>query len=176
MRATRNGIAVSLMAAAFCTTSFASRTAADEEKAETKKAAPPAAKLDQAAMEKKFQQEMTGAVLTGQYTVAGQQAEKPARPEKYTITKVIKLNGDLWVLHARIQYGEHDLTVPVPLRIQWAGDTPVITLTDVEVPGLGTFTSRVLFYGDRYAGTWQHGDVGGHLFGTIAKPKEESKP
>ena len=48
-----------------------------------------------------------------------------------------------------------------------AGDTPVITLTHVVVPGLGTFTSRVMVYGDRYAGTWQHDKVGGHLWGHI---------
>jgi hypothetical protein len=64
-------------------------------------------------------------------------------------------------------------TVPIPLEIKWAGDTPVITLTNLEIPGLGTFTSRVVIYEGRYAGTWQHGSVGGHLFGRIEKlPKE----
>jgi len=28
----------------------------------------------------------------------------------------------------------------------------------------------VLIYGDRYAGTWQHDKVGGHLWGRIEKP------
>jgi hypothetical protein len=36
---------------------------------------------------------------------------------------------------------------------------------------MGTFTARVLFYEDRYAGTWQHGKVGGHMFGKIEKAK-----
>ena len=46
------------------------------------------------------------------------------------------------------------------------------------VPTLGTFTARVLFYGDRYVGTWQHGKVGGHMFGKIepAKKKDKAKP
>ena len=46
----------------------------------------------------------------------------------------------------------------------------MVMLTDYSVPALGTFTARVLFYDDRYAGTWQHGqEVGGHLFGRIEK-------
>ncbi len=32
---------------------------------------------------------------------------------------------------------------------------------------MGTFTSRVMVYGDRYAGTWQHDKVGGHMWGHI---------
>jgi hypothetical protein len=51
----------------------------------------------------------------------------------------------------------------------WAGDTPIIEMTDVTIPRLGTFSARVFFYGDRYAGTWQHGQYGGHMFGRIQK-------
>ena len=79
------------------------------------------------------------------------------------------------MIHARIEYGGHDVTVPIPVRIEWAGDTPVISLTDVEVPGLGTFTARVLFYRGRYAGTWQHGETGGSQFGRIL-PAQQDKP
>jgi hypothetical protein len=45
----------------------------------------------------------------------------------------------------------------------------MIVMTDTELPGIGTFTARVFFYGDRYSGTWQHGDVGGHMSGRIEK-------
>ena len=61
------------------------------------------------------------------------------------------------------------------LKAYAAGDTPIITLTNLEIPGLGTFTSRVIIYEGRYAGTWQHGDVGGHLFGRIEKLPAERK-
>ena len=37
------------------------------------------------------------------------------------------------------------------------------------IPGLdGTFTARVMFYAERYAGSWQHGEYGGLMYGTIA--------
>jgi hypothetical protein len=81
--------------------------------------------------------------------------------------------GDVWLIKARVKYGDKDVTVPMPLEIKWAGDTPIITLTDFTIPGLGTFTSRVVIYENRYAGTWQHGQVGGHLFGRLEKVKDE---
>jgi len=45
----------------------------------------------------------------------------------------------------------------------------VIMMTDTSLPGLGTFTVRVFFYGDRYSGTWQHGAYGGIMSGRIEK-------
>jgi hypothetical protein len=45
----------------------------------------------------------------------------------------------------------------------------VIMMTDTSLPGIGTFTVRLFFYGDRYAGTWQHGAVGGQMSGRIEK-------
>jgi hypothetical protein len=57
--------------------------------------------------------------------------------------------------------------MPVPVTIEWAGDTPMITLTEQTVEGLGTFSARVLLYDGLYAGTWKHGQFGGHMWGRI---------
>jgi hypothetical protein len=115
----------------------------------------------------KFTKLLTGAKMTGQYTVDG----KPLtdlKEESYTIEKVEKQEeGDLWVITARIKYGKRDLTFPVPIEVKWAGTTPVLTLDDLTIPGFGTFSARVVLHKDKYAGTWAHGDVGGHLFGLI---------
>jgi hypothetical protein len=122
---------------------------------------------------KKLEADLTNVKLTGSFTVTGREDRAP-RPEEYTITSAVKLpEGDMWLINARVKYGDKDTTLPMPLEIKWAGDTPVITLTDLAIPGLGTFTSRVVLYDGRYAGTWQHGKVGGHLFGKIEKVKEE---
>lgn len=120
-----------------------------------------------AALEKQFQESLTGATLIGRHSVTGQQKE--LREEKYTIEKVSKLSGDLWLFQARIQYGSRDVTLPMPLPVKWAGDTPVVTLTDWSIPGLGTYTARVLFYRGQYAGTWSGKNEGGELFGRIVK-------
>jgi hypothetical protein len=118
---------------------------------------------------KKLEAELTNAKLTGSFTVSGRESQSP-KAEEYTITNATKLpEGDMWLLKARVKYGDKDVTVPIPLEIKWAGDTPVITLTDLTIPGLGTFASRVVLYDGRYAGTWQHGKVGGSLFGRIER-------
>ena len=122
---------------------------------------------------KRLETDLTNVKLIGRFTVAGREDREP-RPEEYTISSAMKLpDGDLWLIKARIKYGDKDTTVPMPLEIKWAGDTPVITLTDLAIPNLGTFTARVVIYDNRYAGTWQHGKVGGNLFGKIEKVKEE---
>jgi hypothetical protein len=132
-------------------------------------------------LEKAFAEKLSGVVFTGSYSVTSGGEEKPARMEKYTITKVSKWKDDYWIFNARIQYGKNDVTLPMTLPVKWAGDTPVITLTNLTIPGLGTFTSRVLIHGDRYAGTWQHDQTGGHLWGRIEKidpnaPATPAKP
>jgi hypothetical protein len=121
---------------------------------------------DRAALEKQFEESLTGATLVGSST----RGSKPGlSEEKYTIQKVSKLQGDTWLFHARIQYGSRDVTVPIPLTVKWAGDTPVVTLTDLSIPGLGTYTARVMFFRGQYAGTWQAKDHGGVVFGRITR-------
>ena len=140
-------------------------------------AAEAAAAGARAPLEEKFRAMMSGATLVGRYTQDDQADDKPPAEERYTIKKVTKVADleDVWRFDVRIQFGKYDVTLPLNLQVLWAGDTPVITLTDYRIPALGTFSARVLMRGDRYAGTWQHGKVGGHLFGTIERDLEEDK-
>ncbi len=124
-----------------------------------------------AALEAEFERTMSGSVLVGQFTMDGIDAE--LREERYTIEKVTKIGEDRWRFDARVQYGQFDVTVPIPLDVKWAGDTPVISLTDLSIPGLGTYTSRVLVYRGHYAGTWSGKDYGGKLFGRIERMEAE---
>lgn len=139
--------------------------AAEDGKQPTPK--PKAVKLDKAALEKEFARNLSGATLVGRFSIEGKAESAKAGTDRYEIEKAEKVGGSRWLITARVKYGKHDLKVPVPVDVIWADDTPVIELTDLTIPGLGTFTSRVLFYGDRYAGTWQHGPVGGHMWGNV---------
>jgi hypothetical protein len=123
----------------------------------------------QAELERAFEQTLSNAVLVGHYT-AGKN-DKGDKEDRYTISKVTKLAGEMWLFMVRIEYGGKDVTVPIPLPVKWAGDTPVITVSDVNFPGLGTYTARVMFFHDQYAGTWSGGTHGGHLWGRIEHPK-----
>ena len=122
--------------------------------------------------EEKFRELLTRAQLVGHYTTWAN-AETP-RKDSYTLEKVAKLGGGLWLFVARIQYGEHDVKLPLPLVVQWAGDTPVITLDNFPVPGFGVFSARIVIHDTQYAGTWDGGDHGGHMYGRIVKLKNSS--
>ena len=106
--------------------------------------------------------------MVGQFTFVGK--DVPPLKESYTIHSVKKMSqGDYWIFNARIKYGKTDITLPMPLQVKWAEGKPVIYLDNVTLPGLGTFSSYTIIDGNKYAGTWQHGDIGGHMFGTIER-------
>ena len=106
--------------------------------------------------------------MVGQFTFDGK--DVPPIKESYTIHSVKKMSqGDYWIFNARIKYGKTDITLPMPLQVKWAEGKPVIYLDNVTIPGLGTFSSYTIIDGNKYAGTWQHGDIGGHMFGTIER-------
>jgi hypothetical protein len=121
--------------------------------------------------ERQFSERMKNTTMVGTFTVAGRENRTPG-PDRYEISSVEKVGDDLWRFNAKMDCcgmgGSGAIPIVVPMR--WVGDTPVIMMTDTSLPGLGTFTVRVFFYGDRYAGTWQHGRVGGHMAGRIEKP------
>ncbi|MCY2966559.1 MAG: hypothetical protein NT069_23505 [Planctomycetota bacterium] len=130
-------------------------------------------KPDQAELERRFAEKMSGCVFAGSYSGTKGAEEKSAVMEKYAIAKVTKVKEDAWLFSAKWQIGKNEFPIVIPLLVKWAGDTPVITLDELTIPGLGTFSSRVLIHDDWYAGTWKHGTVGGHLWGRIEKPAAE---
>jgi len=118
-------------------------------------------------LDRKFQAMMKGVTLVGRSTRLNN--DQIIGSEKYVIEKVSKVAGETWLFQTRIQYGSHDIPVPIPVVIKWAGDTPVITLTDLKIPGMGSYTARVVLYGGQYAGTWSAKEHGGQIFGKIVR-------
>ena len=135
-----------------------------------------ASEAAQEKREKAFTEMLSNVELIGTYTQTG--AGKEKEQERYTIYRVAKIPGQkyLWRFDVRMQFGSVDLRIPLPLTVRWAQDTPVVILDDTKIPGLGTFSAKVLFDKTRYAGTWQHGSEGGHLFGKIIKKATKQKP
>jgi hypothetical protein len=145
---------------------------ADAQKSEQKTSSPSgesAKTSSQAELEKKFQETLSGATFQGHFTNNRDEKGSSPKEDKYTIQSATKMQGDIWLFTSRIQYGTHDITLPLPLRVVWAGDTPVITLDKVPVPGMGSFTARVMIFDNQYAGMWDGGDHGGLLYGKIVK-------
>ncbi len=116
--------------------------------------------------EKRFQEALDNVALVGYFT-QGDRAE--LHEDRYVIERVSKVQDDVWKFEARIQYNKQDVKVAMALPVKWAGDTPVISLTNFAVPGFGSFTARVVIYNGAYAGTWGDAQHGGKLFGKIVK-------
>jgi len=125
-------------------------------------------------VERAFTDRMRGVALVGTFSVAGREGRNP---DRYEIASVEKIGDDLWRFNASMDCcGLEGSTLPIAVPMRFVGDTPMIMMTDTELPGIGTFSVRLLFYGDRYAGTWQHGEVGGIMSGRIEPQDEPQDP
>ena len=165
---------------------------------ETKKAPPAAGTIDtktgdfleemkrkREQLEKEFQESLAGATLEGVWQMTGEGGLKGTagltdpKPDKYTITSATKAGGDNWIILARIEYGDKDVNVPVPVRVVWAEDTAIITLNDLAVPMIGTYSARVMIHNGFYSGVWYCNakNYGGVMQGRIVKtPPAAAKP
>ncbi|MDA7662727.1 hypothetical protein N8550_01870 [Pirellulaceae bacterium] len=150
-------------------TEQASRTTStDDEDVKTK--------MTQEELFAKFTEDMKNVKLIGTFTVDGRGGK--FMEEEYVITSVKKTDeSNYWVINAKIKYGKIDVTVPLVLPVEWAGETPMISISDLKIPlvGSGSFGAKVIFSEGKYAGTWNHDKVGGHMFGRIEKNKEVKK-
>jgi hypothetical protein len=125
-------------------------------------------------LEAKFKAMLTKATLTGRWTPIKDGALGAEKQDKYTIVSAGKVNGDSWVVNAKMKYGEREFVAPIPVKVKWAGDTAVLIVDNMQMPGGQTsYSARVLFYEHTYAGTWSGGDHGGLLSGIITNEKEE---
>jgi len=125
--------------------------------------------------ERQFTERMRDVKLVGSFTVTGREA-RPPRGDGYEISSVEKVGENLWRFNAAMQCCGVNGTIPIVIPMQFVGDTPMIMMTDTNIPGVGTFTVRLFFSGDLYAGTWQHGAVGGTMSGRIEKKGSADTP
>lgn len=142
-----------------------------QDTASTPAGAPQPSPAFQAEREAEFTRMLTEATLTGRWSGVqdGQLTEE--RNESYSITSVTKIEGDKWTVNARVKYKGADFPIAVPARVNWAGDTAVLSVVDLTMPGGNTYWARVLFYKNTYAGSWGSagGGVGGLLNGIVTQ-------
>ncbi|HQX51891.1 MAG TPA: hypothetical protein PLR25_18370, partial [Planctomycetaceae bacterium] len=95
--------------------------------------------------DKAFSKSMSKSVLVGSFTMDGKQSAEAPKAERYEIESVVKASDNLWIFTARVKYGKLDTKLPITVPLEWAGDTPMVTLTNANLPGLGEgFSARVL--------------------------------
>lgn len=119
-------------------------------------------------LEAKFKNMLTNATLSGRWAPIKDGALGGEKEDTYHIVSVGKISGDSWVVNAKIKYNDREFIAPLPVKVKWAGDTPVLIVDNLTMPG-GTraYSARVMFYERTYAGTWSGGDHGGMLYGVI---------
>lgn len=124
---------------------------------------------DEAERNREFARSMSGVMLVGYSTRLNRSGL--SSEERYYIDSVTHVSGDTWLFRSRFNHGGREIPVPIPITVKWAGDTPVITMTDLTIPSVGTFTVRIVLYRDQYAGTWSAAkpDSGGQMFGKIVR-------
>ena len=140
--------------------------------------------IDRHALEKEFEQTMTGARLKGYWQMTGEDGltDKGAltepRKESYVVSKVSKMGEGSWLVFAQITFADKDVNVPVPVRVVWAGDTAIITLDDVGVPLIGTYSARVMIHKGFYSGIWYSNvkNYGGVMAGKIMRADDDTPP
>jgi len=124
--------------------------------------------------EKRFTEHFGNSILEGSFTLDGD-PKGALKKESYEIQSVVKMADGRWKITALVEYGGRNIPFSLPVPVEWAGDTPVISITKMAIPLMGTYSARVVIDGERYAGTWSGANYGGHMFGYL-RPKPEPKP
>lgn len=160
-------------------TALAVRTPATAQPAGTTSAP---AELDMTDAERAFQSLLDGAEMIGSYTMELPDAPKADTPaqaaDRYVIHGIRKIGPQLWQIDAGMRYNGRDIRLPIPVPVHFADDTPVICVTRLGLPGMGTYSARVMFFADRYVGVWRADatGIGGTMTGRVIRPMQTSQP
>ncbi len=139
-----------------------------------------AAVPSQDELESRFKAAMTAVTMSGRWSPVKDGVMGAEKEDKYSIVSVEKVSGSSWVINARMKHGGQEAVIPIPVQVKWAGDTAMIIVDKLKLPGGNAYegsaySARVLVHNGTYAGTWSGGDHGGLLNGIITKD-ESAKP
>ena len=123
--------------------------------------------------EERFKLLFTKAYLSGRWAALkdGQLGEERTG-DKYNIVSVVKGTGSNWTVNAKMKYRDQEVVMPIPVQIRFAGDTTIMEVNNLSIPGGGTYTARLMIYERTYSGTWKGQRGGGMLYGTITNESE----
>src|SRR5258708_24883070 len=85
---------------------------------QTEKPAVGASKPTLAELEKIFINTLTKATLSGHWSMIQDGQLSSEKTDKYTITSVMKLAVDAWLIHARGPSGAKKIAAPIPVQVE----------------------------------------------------------
>ena len=121
------------------------------------------------AAEAAFQTMLKEATLTGRWCLVKDGALTPEQQDSYKLKGAEKKDGK-WSISASMTYAGKEISIPVPVKVEFAAGSPVIIVDKLWIPGGGTYSARVVFHDDTYAGVWSGGGMRGLLSGFITRP------
>jgi hypothetical protein len=133
----------------------------------------PAAAADPAVA---FSAMLTNATLNGTWAPVDKRLLGANQDDKYHIVRATRKEGDRWEIVSRMKIQGQAIDFPIPVTIQFAGDAAVMILDNVPIGAGQTWSARILFLDDVYAGSWWGKDKAaksGIVSGTITREKSE---
>ncbi len=123
--------------------------------------------LTQAAepgLEEQFAQMLTNATLDGRNIPLKEGALGEAGGDRYKIVSTQKVDGNQWQITYMARIQGQVVPVPIPVTIEWAGDTAILIVNDLQ-----GYSARVLFHPESktYAGTWSGNNQAGLISGLV---------
>jgi hypothetical protein len=132
--------------------------------------APAAAEVKLTEPEAAFQKAMEKVAFTGKWMPVDGNVVGEARDDSYAVQGVEKQSDGRWKIRAMMKYGGKEVEIPIPTRVEWAGDTAVLVVEKLAMPGSKEkYSARVLVHNGTYAGTWSSETQGGLLAGVLEK-------
>lgn len=130
----------------------------------------PAYAEDGAALEAALSAMLKDATLEGTWVPVSGAEAGVQKSDTYRVVRAEKIDGDQWRIVSKINYQGQEIELPIPVTIKWAGDTAVLILDQVATGGGKTYSARVLFHNDRYAGSWwAENQPGGLISGVVTR-------
>lgn len=118
---------------------------------------------------------LENATLKGTWAPVDKRLLGDNQEDGYHIVRATKKDGDQWEVLYRMKVQGKEIDFPLPVTVKFAGDAAVMILDNSPV-GIGqTWSARILFHDDVYAGSWWSPDKqkSGIVSGTITREKAE---
>lgn len=125
--------------------------------------------------ESKFAAMLENATLKGTWAPIAQQQLGDEKSDGYRVVKAVKKKGNQWNIVSRVKRRGQEFDFPIPVVVEFAGDTAVMILNDSPAGRGQVWSARILFHDDVYAGSWWSPghEKFGIVSGTISREKAE---
>lgn len=132
-------------------------------------------KPDLEKLEAGFIAMLKDATLHGTWAPISQQGLGEDKADAYRVVRAVKKSGNQWEIVSRVNRKGREFEFPIPVVIEFAGDAAVMILEEVPLEQGKTWSARILFHDNVYAGSWwsPDGEKSGIVSGTITQGDSE---